>query len=105
MTIQEEMKARMESRPDKHTLAWWDDQFETVAKGYRGLTHAVNCVLAEVEDRDSQVKKLAALVESWTEELDAAKAAIGKLQAEVTTLKETVGKAREAYAELKKRIQ
>lgn len=100
-TISEQMKERMDSRPDEHTLAWWQEQFTEVAKGYRGLTHAVNLVLVEEEDRNAKVEELRKLVEAQAKEIQEAKAAIGKLQAEILKYRET---ARKAYSDLKQKL-
>lgn len=104
-TLQEQIESRMDSRPDKHTLAWWHEQFTEVAKGYRGLTHAVNLALAEIEDRDASVKKLQANSVVHLALIEQAEAKIGKLQGEVTQLAEAMEKARGAYAELKQKLR
>lgn len=104
-TLKELMQERMDSRPDKHTLAWWQDQFEQVAKGYRGLTHACNRVLADNEDQFKNIQTLVKAVTRIDLDLQEANAKIGQLQAELTELKETMDKAREAYAELNKKIK
>lgn len=102
-TMKEQMQERMDQRPDAQTLAWWDSMLSEVASGYRGLTHAVNLVLAEIEDRDTAVKALRERVEVQADMLHRANVEIGKLQAEVTLLQESMEKAREAFAELKKK--
>lgn len=103
-TLKEQMQERMDSRPDKHTLAWWNEQFTEVAKGYRGLTHAVNLVLHEIEDRDRTLKAMQTRADLQGEILEESLAAIGKLQAEVAELAETIEKARDAYSDLRKKI-
>jgi len=101
-TIADQMQERMDSRPDKNTLAWWESQFTEVAKGYRGLTHAANLLLAEIEDRDDVVNKMHLRLEDQVKELQEAKAAIGKLQAEFVEFCEN---SRKAYAELRTKIK
>jgi chromosome segregation ATPase len=101
-TLQEQMKQRMAERPDATTLAWIDDRFEQVNKGYRGLTHACNVLIAEVEDHTDFVKSLQGQVNSLAEGLHEAQAAIGLLQAEVVELQGLMQKAREAYAAMRK---
>ena len=104
-TLHEKMQERMDQRPDAATLAWWDERYTEQAREIRGLIRACNLVLAEDEDRDAAVKKLHARVDIQGEELHEANAKIGKLQADVTLLKETVQKSRDAYAELKKKVK
>lgn len=96
-TLREQIQERMDSRPDKHTLAWWDEQFANQAKATRGAAHAVNLALAEIEDQSEVVK-------AQGKALREAQSAIGKLQAEVVHLKELLEKAREAYTDLKDRL-
>lgn len=100
-TIEQRMKERAESRPDEYTNAWWRRQFEEVATGYRGINHACNCVLAVQEDLQSEVKELRKLVEKQEAKLTLAQSAIGQLQDEMSGLKESYKKAREAYKALK----
>ena len=99
-TLEQQVQERMDQRPDKHTLAWWDSRFDQIVDGYRGLTHATNLVLAQDEDRGVTIADLKKQVESLTQELHETKAAVGKLQADFT---ESMSKVRDAYAELKKK--
>ncbi len=98
------MQSRMDQRPDRYTLKWWEEQFANQAKATRGATHAMNLVLAEIEDLDSTVKDMKKQVDAHAQEIHVANVEIGKLQAEVTLLKETMDKSRDAYSELKKKI-
>ena len=97
-TIQEQMEERLASRPDKETLAYLDSRFDECVDGYRGLTHACNRLLAQMADQDAAVKKLEVLVKAQAQDIHAASVAIGKLQ-------DSVQKARDAYAELRKKVE
>ena len=101
MTISEQMKERMDSRPDTHTLAWWNEQFTEVAKGYRGLTHAVNLVLVEEEELNAKMEGLRKLVETQAKKLQEAESAIGRMQVELAEFRE---KSRKAYSELREKM-
>lgn len=96
-SMAEEFKKREDMKPDQWTLAWWRNQFEEVAKGYRGATHAMNLVLARLEDRDAEVKELQTQLRYYAEGFHEVKVAIGKLE-------ESMEKSREAYSELKKQV-
>ena len=103
-SLAEEFRKREAVKPDKWTMAWWRDQFAKQAKATRGATHAMHLALAEMEDRGAETKELRKQVEDESEELTDAIAKIGKLQAEVVKLQEAMGKSREVYSELKKKI-
>jgi peptidoglycan hydrolase CwlO-like protein len=104
-SMNEEMRQRMAERPDRQTLAWWDDRFNEQAKATRGVNHAVHLVLAEVEDQTALVKKLEAQLKAVAEVVREAQAAIGRLQAEVTELQVSMQKAREVFAQMKEKVK
>ncbi len=91
--MSEELKSR---KPDVHTLAWWEERFQEVLKGYRGATHAANCVLAENEDLSKQNAELRAKLQEWSqtqaEERKVDRAKIGELQARVERMAEFLRK-------------
>ncbi len=93
MSMSEELKNR---KPDVHTLAWWEERFQEVLKGYRGATHASNCVLAENEDlakRNAELLSgLQAKIQAQAEEIKADRAKIGELQARVERMADFLGK-------------
>ena len=103
-TMNEQMQDRMQERPDAATLAWWREQFFDQAKATRGAIHAMNRTHAEIEDQNATVARMGEYLEKLTKRVADAEATIGKLQAEVTLLKESMEKAREAYSELRKQI-
>ncbi len=103
-TIEDKMQERMDQRPDQHTYAWWQDQFEQVVRGYRGLTHACNVVLARIEDRDAAAKELREELRVQGNALREAKVAIGELQAEMTKTSAALVGSREAYRELRDKV-
>ncbi len=89
MSLSEELKNR---KPDVHTLAWWEERFQEVLKGYRGATHASNCVLAECEDISRWNAEVQARLDAQAEEIKADRAKIGELQARVERMAEFLGK-------------
>jgi chromosome segregation ATPase len=103
-TIKELMQKRMKEKPDKDTLAWWNEQFKGVVEGYRGLTHAVNRHLAGVEDLEEQTRALRDENAELKGEIQDLRASVGKLNAMVTELADRLDKARDAYASLKKQV-
>lgn len=79
MSMTEEFQKRQAEKPDKWTLAWWNQQFQEVLQGYRGATHAINRALAELED----AAKLRERIEALEAAAEADRAKIGELQARV----------------------
>ena len=100
-TLKEQMQARLDARPDKETLAYLDSRFDQVVDGYRGLTHAANLVLAEVEDRAATINDLKSQIDAQAAEIHDLRVSLGELQSEDT---ETFGKMREAFSALQKRV-
>ncbi len=88
-SMSEELKNR---KPDTHTLAWWEERFQEVLKGYRGATHAMNKVLAEEEDISRWNAEILARLEVQAEEIKADRAKIGELQARVDRMAEFLSK-------------
>jgi len=73
----------LKQRPDDYTLAWFQERFQEVIKGYRGATHAVNRSLADYEDCLQAVKALQSRCDTLESQRDADRARIGELQAEL----------------------
>lgn len=107
MDISEELQKRLNQKPDQWTLAWWEERFQEVLKGYRGATHGINRSLAEYEDACKAIGELRSAVTQLQQDREADRAKIGELQARVerhaeflTTLK-TERKNSEANKEQK----
>ena len=96
--LDKELESRMETRPDRHTLAWWREQWAEVHRGYRGVTHAVNRCLADYESADERIQELGRRVQALGEQLQESQAEIGRLHAE---LEEKLDRVREVYQQLK----
>lgn len=94
MSLSEELKNR---KPDVHTLAWWEERFQEVLKGYRGATHASNKILAECEDISKQNVKLIVRIEAQDEAIKADRAKIGELQARIERMAEFLTKLKQGY--------
>jgi len=91
--MSEELKSR---KPDVHTLAWWEERFQEVLKGYRGATHAMNKVAAANDDvlaaNTELLAKYKARIEAQNEAMKIDRAKIGELQARVERMAEFLGK-------------
>lgn len=88
MSITEEFQKRAAEKPDKWTLAWWNEQFQEVLQGYRGATHAMNRALADNEDLGKEVTVLQEQVKTMEADRELDRAKIGKLQARLEGLVE-----------------
>jgi len=84
LSLSEELKNR---KPDVHTLAWWEERFQEVLKGYRGATHAMNKVAAANDDacklNSELMTGLLAKIQAQSEEMKVDRAKIGELQARI----------------------
>lgn len=98
MTIDERIRNRADQRPDRDTLAWWHDQHEQIVTAYRGLTHACNVLIAEMEDLTEKVNELRGDMKAVKEEQRRVSAEIGRIN-------EAVEGAREAFTELNKKVK
>lgn len=86
--LKEELKKRAEERPDKWTLAWWDEQFEEVRKAYRGATHAINLSIARCEDVCRGIDEVQERIRVAEQEREADRAKLGALTARVERMAE-----------------
>ncbi len=91
----EEFHERAGSKPDRWTLAWWKHQWEEVRRGYAGANHGINLCRAEYADCWKAVEELRA-------RCDGLEKGMAESDAEIGRLRESLEKAREAYAALKK---
>ncbi len=99
-SLSEELKNR---KPDVHTLAWWEERFQEVLKGYRGATHAMNKVLAENEDVSKANVELQARLQAQAEEIKADRAKIGELQARVDKMADFLNKLKPTLTQAAKK--
>lgn len=90
-----ELQKRLDQAPDQWTLAWWNQQFQEVLKGYRGATHAVNRSLTEMEDAQAHIKSLHGRIEALTAQAEADRAKIGELQSRVDRMAEFLTKVKQ----------
>ncbi len=93
-SISEELKKRMDERPDVYTLQWWQSQLDEVKKGYSGACHAMNKVSAENEDISKLNAELQSRLEAQNEDRKADRAKIGELQSRVDRMADFLGKMR-----------
>ena len=71
---------------DRFTHAWYRQQFEQLAKGYRGATHGINRCLADYEDACKANQELRQRVDSLESELADAMAEIGRMREKQDTV-------------------
>lgn len=85
MTITEEFAQRQAEKPDRWTLAWWNQQFLEQLDSNRGLKHALHLALADSEGLGKQVKELKETLQLMASSADQDRAKIGELQAALQT--------------------
>ena len=93
--LSSEFRERLASKPDQWTLAWWEDRFQEVLKGYRGATHGINRSLAEHEDACKAIVELRQAVTAILSGQEADRAKIGELQTRVDRMAEFLTKLKE----------
>ena len=96
-SLTDELKKRLDQKPDQWTLAWWEDRFREVLKGYRGATHAVNRSLAEYEDACKAIEELRGQVKLLEADREADRAKIGELLARVDRMAEFLTKLKQGF--------
>jgi phage-related tail protein len=89
--LSSELRERLAAKPDQFTLAWWEERFQEVLKGYRGATHGINLALSECEDVHKEIKDLQAQIKLWEQD----RAKIGELQARVERMAEFLTKLKQ----------
>lgn len=85
MSLSDEFQKRQEQTPDRFTLAWWQEQFAEVNKGYRGATHGINRALADYADCSKAIEELRQRCDTLERERNEAFSKIGELQAEMAS--------------------
>lgn len=90
--LSSEFRERLASKPDQWTLAWWEERFQEVLKGYRGATHGINRSLAEYEDASKAIGELRQAVTAILDGQQADRAKIGELQGRVDRIAEFLNK-------------
>jgi outer membrane murein-binding lipoprotein Lpp len=100
--LSEELQKRLDQQPDQWTLAWWNERFGEVLKGYRGATHGINRALADHEDLGKSVEELRAKVKQLQADREADRARLGELQAEFEDMQGRVDRMAEFLTTLKK---
>jgi len=96
--LSDELRQRLAVMPDQWTLAWWEERFQEVLKGYRGATHAINRALAENSESWQKIEELRQRVQELESrvalELEADRARIGELQARVERMADFLNKSK-----------
>ena len=90
--LSSEFRERLASKPDQWTLAWWEERFQEVLKGYRGATHGINRSLAEYEETCKAIGELRQAVQGILDGQQADRAKIGELQGRVDRIAEFLNK-------------
>lgn len=86
--ISKELQERLDTVPDRFTVAWFRSEMEEIKKAYRGSSHAVNICIAEYAELWKRHDSLEEHYRSVQGQLDAANAVIGKLRAELVEMRE-----------------
>ena len=55
LSLTEELKHRMDSRPDKYTLAWSEKRFGELTQAYRGACHSLTLAVANTRHNETQL--------------------------------------------------
>lgn len=92
LSLTEELKHRMDSRPDKYTLAWWEKRFDELIKAYHGACHSINLSVANGRDTDTRQRKSDERIEQLERENMNLKADIGEMLSEIAAMKERIEK-------------
>lgn len=90
-SISEEFNKRLQDKPDKFTIAWWDEQFKEVLRAYRGANHGINQVLAYNEDLSKANQELLNRVTALEAAGESDRAKIGELQLRLDGQAEIIG--------------
>jgi hypothetical protein len=95
-TLSEELHERINLRPDKWTLAWWNSRFDELVQSTRGMSHTLNKLVQSVHEQWQELKILrtatAAANIALQAEVEAANVEIGRLNSEVAALSARMGK-------------
>ena len=89
--------------PDRYTNAWWDQGLQKMIQQIRGISHSVNRCNAEYAACWEAVLELRATCETLKEQTGLRDAELGRLGERLEQVEESLQKAREAYAELRKK--
>lgn len=108
-SLQEELKERLENKPDPWTIRWIKQQFEELAakftegiKAYRGLCHTVNIMTSDIRDLITRSRKQDARIDDVQSETAMTSARMGEVLAENTILREDYAALRSRYESMGK---
>lgn len=101
MNVKDEFDKRMDAKPDKWVLAWWDEQFRDVLKAYRGATHAINRSLADYEGACSAIEELRQRCEALERDRQEDRAKLGAQEASLVEMQARVERMAEFLNQLK----
>ncbi len=90
LSLTEELKHRMDSRPDKYTLAWWEKRFDELIQAYRGACHSINLAVANTRDNETKLAKFGERIEQLERENINLKADIGEMLSEIAAMKNRI---------------
>ncbi len=92
LSLTEELKHRMDSRPDKYTLAWWEKRFDELIQAYRGACHSINLAVANTRDNETKLAKFGERIEQLERENINLKADMGELRSIIESHSERIEK-------------
>ena len=89
-SLAEAHKERLAKQPDAWTYAWIKSQLEEFTACYRGVCHALNLAVSNMQDYSERVDRLEKRLEAVEAENKLLMAQMGELQAEVTISKRRI---------------
>ena len=84
----DELRKRLEQKPDQWTLAWWRSRLDDLEKCYRGATAAINRSLADYEESAKSIKELRQRVQALEQAREADRALLGEMAARLDRMAE-----------------
>jgi hypothetical protein len=92
---------RMAQKPDQWTLAWWQERFDEILKGYRGATHAMNRTIAECQQSFLAVEELRKRCDALERDRQEDRAKLGAQEASFVEMQSRVERMAEFLNQLK----
>lgn len=96
-SLQEELKERLENKPDPWTIRWikqqfdeWAAKFSEVIRAYRGVCHTINIMTSDIRDLIAGRRKQDERIDDIQSETAMTSAHMGEVMAEITMLREEV---------------
>ena len=99
MNPSDEFQKRQAEKPDKWTLAWWDEQYRETQNALRGAMFSMNIAHANYQDAMKADDELKARCEAMEADIRADRAKLGELQARVERMASYLNRAKNGKSE------